>query len=66
MNELTLSVPGMTCGHCVRAISGSVADVAGVKTVAVDLPSRTVRVTGDVDAALVSDAIADVGYDVVP
>ena len=66
MNEMTLSVPGMTCDHCVRAISGSVADVAGVKTVAVDLASKTVRVTGDADAAKVTEAIAEAGYEVAP
>ena len=64
MHELTLSVPGMTCDHCVRAISGSVADVAGVRTVAVDLASKTVRVGGDPDRAAVCAAIAEAGYEV--
>lgn len=63
MNEMTLSVPGMTCDHCVRAISSSVADVAGVKTVAVELASKTVRITGEADRADVCEAIADAGYE---
>ena len=63
MEDMTLAVPGMTCDHCVRAISGSVADVAGVKTVAVDLLSKTVRVTGHVERTLICQAIAEAGYE---
>jgi copper chaperone len=66
MNEMTLSVSGMTCDHCVRAVSGSLADVPGVETVAVDLASKTVRVTGDADAAKVTEAITDAGYELAP
>lgn len=65
MEDLTLTVHGMTCDHCVRAISGSVADVPGVRTVAVDLEARTVRVTGAVDEAQVRAAVVDAGYTVV-
>ena len=64
MNEMTLSVSGMTCDHCVRAISGAVADVPGTKTVAVDLATNTVRVSGDVDRDAVCEAIREVGYEV--
>jgi copper chaperone CopZ len=64
MNEMTLSVPAMHNDDCVRAISSAVADVAGVKTVAVDLASKTVRVGGDADRAAVCAAIADAGYKV--
>ena len=63
MNELLLSVPDMTCDHCVRAISGEVSCVAGVESVEVQLAAKTVRVTGSVDEADIRAAIAEAGYE---
>src|SRR5680860_124464 len=37
MNELTYSVPGVSCGHCRAAISEEVEQLAGVREVEVDL-----------------------------
>ena len=63
MAEVVLSVPGMTCRHCVRAISMQLQDVAGVEVVEVDLTSRTVRVEGTAQADALLSAIADAGYE---
>ncbi len=46
MEELRLAVDGMTCEHCVRAVTTEVSGVAGVERVAVDLEAGQVRVTG--------------------
>ena len=54
MSEITLTVPGMTCGHCKMSIEGEVGKVAGVASVAVDLDSKLVTVLGE---ALDRDAI---------
>ena len=62
MNQLVLSVPGITCGHCVNAITSSVGSVPGVSTVDVDLATKTVTVTGTVDPVAVRSAIAEAGY----
>jgi copper chaperone len=64
ITPMTLSVPGMSCDHCIRTISASVADVPGVRTVSVDLASKTVHVTGTPDHAAVCTAIGDAGYEV--
>lgn len=64
MYDQTLSVPGISCSHCVNAISASVGAIPGVRSVDVDLASTTVRVTGDVDDVQVRAAISDAGYDV--
>jgi copper chaperone CopZ len=53
-DTITLTVPGMTCGHCEAAVKQEVGAVAGVTTVAVDLQSKLVTVSG---AALDRDAI---------
>jgi copper chaperone len=63
-STLTLSVPGMSCGHCETAIKSEVGKVAGVRSVSVDLDSKDVVVAGD---ALVLDAIVaavdEAGYE---
>ncbi|MFN2517474.1 MAG: heavy-metal-associated domain-containing protein [Jatrophihabitantaceae bacterium] len=47
MVDTTYPVIGMTCGHCVSAVSSEVGQVAGVRAVDVDLATGRVTVTGD-------------------
>ena len=61
---LTLSVTGMTCEHCVKAVSKAVRAVPGAEAVAVDLARGIVTVEGHPDAAAVRAAITEEGYDV--
>jgi copper chaperone len=63
MNDLLLSVPGITCGHCAATIRDAVRDVPGVCAVDVDVPGRTVRVSGTGNAAAVRAAITGAGYE---
>ena len=66
MEALRLSVPGMTCGHCVAAVRGEIEMLPGVQTVDVDLESKAVVVTGtDVDPVAVMAAIGEAGYEAV-
>lgn len=65
MSTLTLSVPGMTCGHCEAAVKQEVGSVAGVAGVAVDLDTKDVTVTGtELDREAIVAAIDEAGYDV--
>lgn len=64
MNELELLVPGMSCDHCVRAISAEVGDVPGVTAVTVDLTTKIVQVRGTAERTAVCAAIAEAGYEV--
>ena len=59
----TYSVPGMSCGHCVEAITGEVGKVAGVTDVNVDLDTKVVTVAGGDHHAIVA-AIDEAGFDV--
>jgi copper ion binding protein len=61
---MVLEVHGMSCGHCVSAITSAVSSLSGVTGVAVDLEAGSVRVEGTPDAAAVTAAIEDAGYDV--
>jgi copper chaperone len=61
---LTLTVTGMTCDHCVRAVTRAVGAVPGAAHVAVDLDHGTVAVQGNPDPAAVRAAIVEEGYGV--
>ena len=64
-NTLTLSVPGMTCGHCEAAVKQEVGGVPGVASVAVDLDTKDVVVAGtDLDRDAIVAAIDEAGFDV--
>ena len=59
----TYSVPGMSCGHCVEAITGEVGKVDGVTDVSIDLDAKLVTVAGGDHDAIVA-AIDEAGFDV--
>ena len=62
----TLSITGMSCGHCVRAVSSALEAVAGVESVAVDLELGRACVEGQADVdALVAAVVAE-GYGAEP
>ena len=65
MSTSTYSVTGMTCGHCVNAVTEEVGRVAGVTNVDVDLQTGTVTVTseGPVDVELIRAAVDEAGYE---
>ena len=66
MSTRTYTVDGMTCGHCVSAVTGEVGKVAGVSSVAVDLAARSVTVTGEgFDDAAIAAAVDEAGYTLV-
>jgi copper chaperone CopZ len=65
MNTSTYTVAGMTCGHCVTAVTEELAQVPGVRDVEVDLSSGAVTVTSDspLDNATVAAAVDEAGYE---
>lgn len=63
--QLTLVVPGMTCRHCVEAVTTGVSPIPGVAAVEIDLVTKQVVVTGSgLDRAAIVAAIDDAGFDV--
>ena len=61
---IVLQVQGMSCGHCVAAITSAVQQVPGATDVDVDLGRGAVTVSGAPDVQAVAAAIEDSGYDV--
>jgi copper chaperone len=66
MTKITLNVKGMSCNHCVAAVTKAVNGVAGVKGVKVDLKSGEVSFQYPDDNALgqVKAAITEEGFEV--
>lgn len=62
--SMVLEVRGMSCGHCVAAITSAVTALPGVIDVDVDLAGSLVRIGGTPSPASVSEAIEDAGYEV--
>jgi copper ion binding protein len=65
MTEMTYSVTGMTCNHCVQAVQSELGKVPGVASVSVDLGSGRVTVVSEqpVDAAAVRAAVEEAGFE---
>ena len=65
MTETTYRVSGMTCEHCVRAVTEELTSLGGVRGVDVDLASGNVTVTSDtpLDDGVVREAIDEAGYE---
>lgn len=68
MTTSTYTVSGMTCGHCVAAVTAELRRLAGVTDVTVDLDSGRVDVTSTAPLADadVAAAVDEAGYDLVP
>jgi copper chaperone len=66
MSTATFTVVGMTCGHCVSAVTEEVTQVPGVSAVDVDLASGGLTVTSDspVEESAVRAAVEEAGYEV--
>lgn len=63
-SSTTFSVTGMSCGHCVSAVTRAVQQVDASANVQVDLDKQTVAVTSGASADAVRAAIEQAGYQV--
>jgi len=67
MNEIVLSVTGMTCGGCVNSVQKVLTALPGVQSVEVTLTPGQARVVVDparTDRAALVRAIVDAGFGV--
>ncbi len=64
MERIAYVVPGMSCRHCVGAVSDELAAVPGVERVEADLETKRVVVSGrDLDDRRLRAAITRAGYE---
>ena len=64
----TYTVTGMTCGHCVQAVTDEISALEGVRQVDVELTSGAVTVVSDdpLDEEAVAAAVDEAGYALAP
>jgi copper chaperone CopZ len=64
---VTYTVTGMTCGHCVQAVTGELSALPGVDAVQIDLGTGAVTVTSAAPLAddAVRAAVDEAGYELV-
>ncbi|MBT2755191.1 copper chaperone CopZ [Mesobacillus foraminis] len=68
MEKVKLNVSGMSCGHCVKSVEGSVGALEGVSSVKVNLEAGQVEVEYNKEAVTldkIKETIDDQGYDIV-
>ncbi len=67
VDRIHLTIEGMTCEHCVRAVKNRLADTPGVEVESVEVGSAVIRLdSGTTTIERVEDAIADEGYTAYP
>jgi copper chaperone len=60
---IELNISGMTCDHCVNAVTGALKEVPGVSDAVVSLEKKEAVVTADVvDVDALIAAVAEEGY----
>ena len=67
MTHEKLNVQGMSCGHCVNSIEGSVGNLSGVESVKVHLQEGLVEVNfneAEISLDQIKEAIEEHGYEV--
>lgn len=64
MNTVQLQVTGMSCGHCVAAVTRALKAVPGTQDAQVDLASGRATVQGSAAPEALVKAVADEGYGV--
>ncbi|MFH5227573.1 heavy-metal-associated domain-containing protein [Antrihabitans spumae] len=64
MSTATVTVVGMTCGHCVSSVREEVGTIDGVTSVDVDLASGRVVIDSaePVDRDVIKGAVHEAGY----
>jgi copper chaperone len=61
----TYTVTGMTCQHCVGAVTGEVSQIPGVTDVQIDLSTGQVTVTSDepIEVDAIRASVDEAGYE---
>ena len=64
MSTTTVTVTGMTCGHCVSSVREEIGSIPGVTAVGVDLASGRVDIDSEtpIEQATLAQAVDEAGY----
>jgi copper ion binding protein len=67
VQETVLSVPEISCEHCVHTINTALGKLPGVESVSTDIPSQTVRLRYDpsqVSLEAIETTLDEAGYSI--
>ncbi len=67
VQDIELSVPDVSCAHCVKAIDGALGGLPGVESVSTTIPTKSVHLRYDasqLSMAQIEEALDDAGYTV--
>ena len=64
MSKETLSVPNISCGHCVMSIKNELSELEGVKTVEGDLTNKSISVEFESPVTLdqIKETLKEINY----
>lgn len=62
--SFTLTIDGMTCGHCVQAVTKALSDVPGIAVRSIELGSAQITATDGITVARAVAALDEAGYTV--
>ena len=68
METISIPIEGMTCGGCVKSVTGVLQKIDGVKNVVVSLEKKQVEIQFDeakTSPRIFKQAIEDAGYEVI-
>jgi len=60
----TISIKGMSCPHCVASVKKALKEIPGISSVKVNLENAEASYEGDVNAEIVKEGIARIGFKV--
>ncbi|GCE07994.1 heavy-metal-associated domain-containing protein [Dictyobacter aurantiacus] len=66
-HEITLSVPDVSCEHCVKTINQALGSLDGVQSVNTDIPTKSVHLNYDpshISLEKIEEVLDDAGYTV--
>lgn len=67
LQKMTLSVPDVSCEHCVKTVNSALGALPGVEAVNTDIPTKSVHFRYDpnqVSMQRIEDVLDDAGYTV--
>lgn len=59
----TITVEGMSCGHCEQSVTEALEGVTGVESATADRERSSATVEGTADASALVEAVREAGYD---
>ena len=62
MQNIAITISGMSCGHCLNTVSRAIDGVSGVEMRSVRIGGADLRVSDDSTVARVKAAIEEAGY----